>query len=268
MSNMIDQPKVSRPELHNDDVSHLAQWSQWETSTDNDSMVSDSTPCKNRDSQDYKGTRSSQQPESCEETDGSLTVINDILNPLESVKNFLVRKNLIPQQTEENKEMASQKLLSLVEELGRNFYYAFLAQSALSIVKGAVSPKSRFLPSLFKVFGKKNLAMWAFLAALGSSYKFVMERLRKLSANHDKINTLLSILLATWSLTKSKSSGRVDYTYYLVIWKYLEVMSKVLEKGKVIKKVKNFDVEFYELSLLHFTLRFSLRVKVSRRKIK
>lgn len=42
-------------------------------------------------------------------------------------------------------------------------------------------------------------------------------------------------------------------------------MSKVLEKGKVIKKVRKLEVEFYELAFLSLSFRFSFRVNVTRK---
>ena len=43
------------------------------------------------------------------------------------------------------------------------------------------------------------------------------------------------------------------------------MMSKILEKGKVIKKVKKLEIEFYELAILNLSFRFSFRVNVSRK---
>ncbi|CAI2377837.1 unnamed protein product [Moneuplotes crassus] len=245
-------------------ASHHAPGSHWEISTEGGSMIGDHSHLEQNGEDTHLDSLHPQQSECHEENHDSITIINDIINPIETVKSYLIKKSYISKETEENKQLASQKLIKLLEELGQNFYYAFIAQAALNIVKGAISPKNKFIPSILKIFGRKNLSLCALLAVLGCGYKFAMERLRKLSAHHDKLNTFVSILLATWSLTRSKSSSSRNYTYFLVICKYLEMMSKILEKGKVIKKVKNFDVEFYELCMMHFKLRFSLRVKISR----
>lgn len=105
------------------------------------------------------GNLNAQQSECPGAENDSITIINDIINPLESVKSYLIRKNYISQETEENKQLASQKLIKMAEELGQNFYYAFIAQAALNVIKGAISPNKRFIPSILKIFGRKNISL-------------------------------------------------------------------------------------------------------------
>jgi hypothetical protein len=107
--------------------------------------------------------------------------------------------------------------------------------------------------------------MCALLAILGSGYKLGIEKLRTLSVHHDKINTFISIGLAAFSLLQNKSKMKKNYMFLFLFCKYIETMSKILEKGKVIKKVKKLEVEFYELAILSFCFRFSFRVNISRK---
>lgn len=104
------------------------------------------------------------------------------------------------------------------------------------------------------------------LAVLGSGYKLLIEKLRTMSDKHDKINTIISIGLAGFSLFSKQSKMKKNYMFLFLFCKYIETMSKILEKGKVIKKVRKLEVEFYELCLLSLSFRFSFRVNVTRKR--
>ena len=246
--------------------SNRAQWSQWEASTDNGSVMADKkVNLKMPQAAPHQRRPVVVEEEKYEEAEDSLTMLNDLVNPFNSIKRYLIKNKYISEKNQNNQNETSQKMVDMVEEFSQNFYYAFIAQAVLKLGKGLMSSKRNLIPITIKLFKRNNLSMWAFLAVLGAGYKFVFDKLRKLSDKYDKINTLISICLAAWSLMNNKVKNKTDYMYFLVFWKYLEVMSKILEKGKVIKKVKNFNVEFYELAFLQFTIRFSLRVKISRK---
>lgn len=243
-----------------------AQCSQWENSTDNGSQMNDKLAV-HKDSPNTLGDRRPRPvvEEQWEEVEDSLTMINDLLNPFNSVIRYLTRNGYISKKDQTTKNQIDHKIISWIEEFSQNFYYAFIAQAVLKIGKGILNPSTKLLPSLLKLFSKNNLATCALLAVLGAGYKLGVEKLRQLSSHHDKINTFVSIALAAISLLQNKGKMKKNYMYVFLFWKYLETMSKILEKGKVIKKVKKLEVEFYELWILSFSLRFSFRVKVSRR---
>ena len=251
----------------NDLESCRAQLSQWEYSTDNGSATGEHTP-RNKLPHNWPQNKrlTIKVEDSCEEAEDSLTRLNDLINPFNSMKRYLINKHYISKKTESNENSTSQKLLLCVEEFSQNFYYAFIAQSVLKLSKVILNPKGRLISTVIKLFKRENLSMCVLLAILGAGYKFGIEKLRKLSSHHDKINTFISICLAAWSLLQNKSKMKNNYMYFFIFWKYLEMMSKILEKGKVIKKVKKLDLEFYELWFLHMTIRFSMRVKISRNK--
>lgn len=254
-----------RADQFNDLMSTNAQGTDWETSTDNGSVYEAGIGMNKLAHRGHKKNHPTiVMEEHHESVEDSITMINDLINPFDSVKRYLVRNQYISEKTTKNQEQVSQKLLAWAEEFSQNFYYAFIGQAVLKIGQGILNPSPKLLPNVVSLFKRDNLGMWALLAILGAGYKLGMEKLRKLSSHHDKINTALSILLASYSLLADKSKMKKNSMYLILFWKYLDLMSKILEKGKVIKKVKNFDVEFYELALLSFKIRFSLRVKICR----
>ena len=102
-----------------------------------------------------------------------------------------------------------------MEEFSQNFYYAFIGQAVLKLGQGILNPSAKFLPNLMKLFKRDNLGMCALLAILGAGYKLGMEKLRNLSSHHDKINTAVSILLASYSLLANKSKMKKNSMYLL-----------------------------------------------------
>lgn len=244
-----------------------AQWSQWETSTDNESVIDNNLiMCRLPTNLDKPKHPTVVLEEKCEEeVEDSLTMLNDLLNPFNSVIRYLTRNGYISKKDQKNQHQINHKVLAWIEEFSQNFYYAFIAQAILKIGKGILNPSTKLLPNISKLFSRDNLLMWALLSILGAGYKLGMEKLRQLSAHHDKINTFISIGLAAFSLLQNKSKMKKNYMFLFLFCKYIEMMSKILEKGKVIKKVKKLEVEFYELAILNFCFRFSFRISVSRK---
>lgn len=255
-----------RADQFNDLISTKTEGTDWETSTDNGSVCDNSYGINKFQSRIHaKKHPTITMEEHNEDVEDSLTMINDLINPFDSIKRYLVQNNYISEKTKSNQEQVSQKLLTWAEEFSQNFYYAFIGQAVLKLSQGILNPSSKFLPSLVKLFRRDNLGICALLAVLGAGYKLGIEKMRKMSKHHDKINTAISIILASYSLFTDKSKMKKSSMYLFFFCQYLDIMSKILEKGKVIKKVRNFDVEFYELALLQFKIRFSLKIKISRR---
>lgn len=249
-----------------DKLSLKAQCSQWENSTDGGSVIDENlimcrTPTLKQENNGPKVVIE----DKTEEVEDSLYLINDLLNPFQSVVRYLTKNGYINKKDQVNKDDINHRVLACVEEFSQNFYYAFIAQAVLKIGKGILNPSTKLLPNLSKILSRNNLSMWAFLAIMGAGYKLSFEKLRQLSDKYDKVNTLVSIGLAAFSLLQKGNKMKKNYMYVFLMWKYLETMTKILEKGKVIKKVRKLEVEFYELAILSFSLRFSFRVNISRK---
>jgi hypothetical protein len=90
-----------------------AQCSQWENSTDNGSQLNDKLVV-------YKGspdTLGDRRPrpvveEQCEEVEDSLTMINDLLNPFNSVIRYLTRNGYIRKKDQFTKNQIDHKIIS------------------------------------------------------------------------------------------------------------------------------------------------------------
>lgn len=255
-----------QPNNHEDLESNRAQWSVWGDSSDNESIRGSNLQLNQKAARDGKMRPTVIVEESKEEeVEDSFTLINDLLNPFNSIVRYLTRNGYINKKDPQSKDNINYKLLAWVEEFSQNFYYAFIAQAFMRVGKGILNPSHKLIPGVTKLFSRKSLMMCALMAVLGAGYKLGIEKLRNMSTHHDKINTIISIALAVFSLMQNKSKMKKQYMFLFLFWKYIEMMSKILEKGKVIKKVKKLEVEFYELCILSFSLRFSFKVNISRK---
>lgn len=251
---------------HEDLESNRAQWSVWGDSSDNESVRGSNLMLNQEAAKDSKNRPTVIVEESKEEeVEDSFTLINDLLNPFNSIIRYLTKNGYINKKDPKAQDNINYKLLAWVEEFSQNFYYAFIAQTFLRVGKGILNPSQKLIPGVMKLFSRKSLMMCALMAILGAGYKLGIEKLRNMSAHHDKINTIVSIGLAVFSLMQNQSKMKKQYMFLFLFWKYIEMMSKILEKGKVIKKVKKLEVEFYELCILSFSLRFSFKVNISRK---
>ena len=252
---------------NNDSESMKANWSQIDKLSDRQLASKDSLLWANFNSLKEKQNEAHQlDEERCQgDDDSSISLLNQLFNPFASFREYLSDNGYISDLNKLDPNTMNAKLLTLAEEFSQNFYYAFIAKAILSYGKVIFNHQNKLLLTTRRLLSTKNLMMCAFLSVLGGSYKFAMEKLKTLSNKHDKINTLISIGLAAFSLLQNKSKMKKNYMFLFLFWKYIEMMSKILEKGKVIKKVKKLEIEFYELAILNLSFRFSFRVNVSRK---
>mmetsp|Transcript_18827 Transcript_18827/g.21029 ORF Transcript_18827/g.21029 Transcript_18827/m.21029 type:complete len:150 (+) Transcript_18827:2-451(+) len=140
----------------NEQESLKAQCSQWETSTDGGSVVGDSTPVNKLTQNGIHQRRP--VVTGGEEVEDSLSRLNDLVNPFNSVKRYLIRNKYISEKTQSNENETTQKLLTVVEEFSQNFYYAFIAQAVLKLGKGITNNRN-VISIIEKLFRRNNLSL-------------------------------------------------------------------------------------------------------------
>lgn len=215
-----------------------AHWSQWDNSSDAESVIDNNLITYKAPGKEQKQERPSIKFEEERESEYSGGILDKVSNPLVSLYRYLYSSG--------DASKTAQQLESQLE-YNQN-----------------ISPITRLLANIKSMVTFKNISMLALLFLVGAGYKAGIKRLKILSKHHDKLNTILSIWLAMFFLMQNKSKFK-NYTYIYGFWEQVEKLSKLLEKGKVIKKVKKLEVEFYELALFNFAFRFSLKVKVCRK---
>ena len=199
---------------NHDVVSNKANWSQIDKFSEVGSETDDQVLDMNMSKQ---GTPKVVLQESNEgggqELDNSLDLLKQMLNPFSSFARYLSRNGYIGKIEQQNPNSVNSKLLACAEEFSQNFYYAFIAKAVLSLGQGLVNPRSKLYPVIRHLLSTKNLALCAYMAVLGSGYKFAMEKLRTMSASHDKISALISIGLTAYSLLINKGKMKKNYMF-------------------------------------------------------
>uniref|UniRef100_A0A7S3K917 Uncharacterized protein n=1 Tax=Euplotes crassus TaxID=5936 RepID=A0A7S3K917_EUPCR len=154
---------------------------------------------------------------------------------------FLIKNGYVRERTPFCKHGIRSCHLNSLEAFCTNFFYGFMTKAVINILLGLMSPRKKLVNNIIDLFSADCMSFCTFLGALSGLYKFSMCTLRRIRGKDDELNSLISGALAALSMMLDSSKSRKKFILMYLFCRSLEMLVNVLDKKKLIKKIKYFE---------------------------